>query len=277
MTRSIGVCSWSLQPTNPAELAERARATGVTALQLALDPLRSGEWDVDETVATLRDAGLGVCSGMMMTAGEDYSSLEAIARTGGVRLDEHWETNLAAAHANGALAKRLGLDLISFHAGFLPHDPADPERPILLERLRAVIDAFAVYGVRAAFETGQETAATLAQVLDDLDRETVGVNFDPANMILYGMGEPIEALATLAPRVLQIHVKDATRSATPGTWGAEVPAGTGEVDWAAFFDLVAARGLDVDLMIEREAGDDRVGDIRTARELVERHVTRAAR
>ena len=93
-------------------------------------------------------------------------------------------------------------------------------------------------------------------------------------MVLYGMGEPVAALEALAEHVVQIHIKDATPTETPGTWGAEVPAGTGAVDWTRFFDVVRDRGLEVNLLIEREAGDDRVGDVRIAKGLVRAEVER---
>jgi L-ribulose-5-phosphate 3-epimerase len=264
----IGVCSWSLQASSPAELAKRVTRCGVRAVQLALGPIRTPAWGFDATVDALRSAEIEILSGMMETVGEDYSSLEAIQRTGGVRPDEHWEANRATATDDARLAKRLGLDLITFHAGFLPEAPGD-ERRKLIERLREVVDRFADEGVRAAFETGQETASTLASFLDELDRPEAGVNFDPANMILYDEGDPIEALRQLAPWVRQIHIKDAMRTRTPGEWGAEVAAGTGEVDWPAFFSIVREVPLSGDLVIEREAGDDREGDIRIARELIE--------
>lgn len=267
MVPRLGVCSWSLRPSNPSELIERVQAVGVEEIQLALEPIRSGAWSLDETLERLDAAGIGVRSGMMETAGEDYSTLESIRETGGLRSDEHWEANLAAAIECAALADRFGVPLVSLHAGFLPHDPEDPLRQVLLDRLRKVIDAFSEHGIRIALETGQETAETLLEVLDDLNRP-IGVNFDPANMILYGMGEPTAALEQLRPHVLQIHVKDATAAATPGTWGAEVPAGDGEVDWPGFFGFVRESSLRCDLMIEREAGDDRIGDIRRARDLV---------
>jgi sugar phosphate isomerase/epimerase len=145
---------------------------------------------------------------------------------------------------------------------------------VLLRRLRQVVDVFADQGVHLAFETGQETADTLLHALAELDRPRAGVNFDPANMLLYGMGDPIAALGLLAPHVRQIHIKDARRTKTPGTWGEEVPAGTGEVNWKQFFAVVAERELSVDLMIEREAGNDRVGDIVTARKLVEQEIAK---
>lgn len=268
---TLGACSWSLQPRSPAELAERVRATGLGAVQLALDPLRTGAWERAETERVLRAAGIELCSGMMGTVGEDYSTLETIRATGGVRPDAHWEENRRAASASARLARALGLDLVTFHAGFLPDEPG-PERTKLVARLREVVDRFAEHGVRAAFETGQERAETLLAFLEELDRPTAGVNFDPANMLLYDMGEPVAALAALAPWVRQIHVKDARRTREPGTWGEEVPVGAGEVDWGRFFDVVQERSLSVDLLIEREAGADRLGDIRTARRRVEREL-----
>jgi L-ribulose-5-phosphate 3-epimerase len=120
------------------------------------------------------------------------------------------------------------------------------------------------------FETGQETAETLATFLTKLNRPNVGVNFDPANMILYDKGDPIEALRVLGPWLKQCHIKDATRTIQPGAWGAEVPAGTGEVNWPAFFATLKELGYAGNLCIEREAGPQRVADIITARQMVEK-------
>jgi len=87
-------------------------------------------------------------------------------------------------------------------------------------------------------------------------------------MILYGVGDPIEALRQLGPRVVQVHVKDALPTTVPGQWGEEVPVGTGRVDWRAFFGALDEAQPGVNLMIEREAGEQRVSDVRRARELV---------
>ena len=118
--------------------------------------------------------------------------------------------------------------------------------------------------IELGFETGQETADTLRLFLEKLDRPSVGVNFDPANMLLYDKGDPIDALETLAPFLKQCHIKDATQTKEAGTWGAEVTVGTGEVDWPAFFATLAKLGYEGDCCIEREAGEQRVADIKTA-------------
>jgi L-ribulose-5-phosphate 3-epimerase len=270
VTPRLGVCSWSLRPTSPENLARKVRACGLARVQLALGPLRTRQWSERDTVQALAAQGISIASGMMSTHGEDYTTLDTIRETGGLRPDRHWKQNLAAAREDAALARRLGLGLVTFHAGFLPEERGDPERAKLLDRLRQVCDAFAEQGVVLGFETGQESATTLSEVLADLDHPAAGVNFDPANMILYGMGEPVAALELLREHVRQVHVKDALPARAPGTWGEEVPVGRGAVDWDRFLALV--RELEVELMIERESGAERAAEIRGARELVERHL-----
>lgn len=263
----LGVCSWSLEAESPAQLVERVQATGLSCVQLALDPIRQGRWDEAETVRLLGEAGIDILSGMMWMADEDYSTLESIALTGGVRPSATWEANLAATKANAKIAKRLGLSLVTYHAGFLAEEVDDPERLETIERMRTIADIYDEVGIPLALETGQEAARTLVGVLEQLDRPSTGVNFDPANMILYGMGDPIDAVTVLRPWVKQIHIKDAKQTETPGTWGAETPAGDGDVDWPAFGAAIS--GLDVDLVIEREGGTSRVEDVKRAAALAQ--------
>ena len=156
------------------------------------------------------------------------------------------------------------------HAGFLPPDTSDPLSAKMIERLQFIADTFGARGIEVAFETGQETAPVLVEFLQKLGRKNVGVNFDPANIILYDHGDPIEALRTLGPWLKQIHIKEGKRPRTPGIWGEEVVAGTGEVAWPEFFATLRALNFTGWCCIEREAGTARVEDIRAARELVER-------
>lgn len=265
----IGVCSWSLEPADADELAERVHRTGVEAVQLALDPIRLGQMGVGEVRARLREAGVGILSGMMAMAGEDYSTLASIRQTGGVVPDGTWAANLAAARELARIAGELQLDLVSFHAGFVPHHAGAPARAMLIQRIRELADIYGAHGVQLALETGQEHAGTLAELLDDLAPARVGVNFDPANLILYGMGDPAAALDRLGERVLQLHIKDALPAVQDGEWGTEVPVGEGAVDWAAVLDALRRCPAVTALVIEREAGPDRVGDVIRARRFLE--------
>tara|TARA_Y100000589_G_scaffold7018_1_gene6003 strand:+ start:7238 stop:8092 length:855 start_codon:yes stop_codon:yes gene_type:complete len=264
-------CSWSLQPSSAAELVDSLRRTGLQAVQLAISPVVGDPERWDEVFDRLDGEGIEIISGMMEPLGEDYSSLEAIAATGGVRPDATWEGNLRMAHAIADCAAGHGIGLVTLHAGFIPKDPGDPERGTMLDRLHRVVEVFADREVRVAFETGQETSATLLEVLEELGHPSLGVNFDPANMILYGKGDPIEALRALVPHVLQVHIKDAVPTQQPGTWGTETPAGEGAVDWPSFLSIVDGMDRSIDLVIEREGGDRRVEDIRAAVELLGQH------
>ncbi len=271
-TSRIGVCSWSLQPTGVDSLVDKLRGLPLNGIQLALGPLADEVAEWEGAVERLGEAGFEVISGMMAFAGEDYSTLESIARTGGVRPDETWMDNYVHAEAIAAVAARYDIGLVTFHAGFLPEDVADPERDRLIERVRDVADLFAASDIQLALETGQETADTLLQALHDIDRPNLGVNFDPANMILYGKGEPVAAMVALKPHVRQIHIKDAIPAETPDAWGTEVAAGTGAVDWPAFFEVATSIEPEVDYVIEREAGNERTNDIAAARELIGRYM-----
>ena len=266
----LAVCSWSLQPENPKALVDALHAVGVSKIQIEIDPIRddASAWvDVDKVLA---DGGIQVVGAMFRTLGEDYSTLETIKVTGGIVPDATWDGNWSNIQANVPIIQKLGAKVVTFHAGFLPHDHSDPEYSKLLNRLGQIADLYASEGLELAFETGQETAPDLNAFLDDLNRSNTGVNFDPANMILYDKGDPIEALRVLGPRIKQTHVKDATRTKTPGEWGEEVVVGTGEVDWPAYFAALDSIGFDSYLAIEREAGDSRVADIRAAREHLEK-------
>lgn len=260
----LAVCSWSLQPANADELLAHLRALDLPRVQLALDPMLESPalWQ------GFPPAGVKVVSGMFGTIGEDYTTLETIRRTGGVVPDEHWEANWRHFQAAAALAAELGLRLVSFHAGFLPHEKTDPETIKLKDRLARIAACFAEKDINLGLETGQESAASLRDFLVDLACPNVGVNFDPANMILYGKGDPIEALRLLGPWIRQVHIKDANATKVPGTWGEEVVAGTGQVDWPAFFSTLAELGYTGDFCIEREAGRQRATDIRAAKEMV---------
>lgn len=257
------------------ELRDALRRLQIDACQLALTPVVEDPATWASAVDVLRKAGVRVVSGMLSMEGEDYTTLESIRETGGVALDALWPRNLERVRRVAQLAGEQGVPLVTFHAGFLHHDTGDARRGLMLDRLRAVADVFAEEGVQLGLETGQETAATLLSVLEELSAPNVGVNFDPANMILYGMGDPIASLGLLTRYIVQVHIKDALPTTTPGTWGTEVAVGEGAVDWPAFLNIVRGLPRTVDLIIEREAGAQREHDIALARDHMRRLMSTA--
>ena len=262
-SRRLAICSWSLRPETPVELVASTQQCGICCVQLALVPvLEDQTWS--DAATQLNDSGVEIISGMLETVGEDYTSLASIATTGGVRPDETWSATLERAKKVAQIAAEMNISLVTMHAGFLPEDQSD-ERSTMIDRLSQLGDLFGSNGIDLAFETGQETGDVLVDVLQELSHPTIGVNFDPANMILYNKGNPVSALETLLPWIKQIHIKDAVITDVEGEWGCEVPVGTGDVDWGSFLAAVPDY---IDLVIEREAGSDRIADIKTAIDLL---------
>ncbi len=261
----MGVCSWSLQAAGPQDLADKVNALGLKKVQMGLTPHRDdpGAWDgVQEVLAA---SGIEIASGMYATVGEDYTTPDTIRLTGGVVPDAHWEENLRLARITAATAGAMGLKYVNAHAGFLPHDASDPTFDKLCRRVVTLAEVFGEQGVTLLMETGQESAETLLAFLGEMNRrgaENIAVNFDPANMILYDMDDPIDALRILVPHVRQVHVKDAKRTTVKGAWGEEVVVGTGQVDWNAFVRILAEADFSGGFIFEREAGANRIGDIK---------------
>lgn len=266
----LAVCTWSLQPASPEELLAVMQQTGFNHAQIDLDPLRENPTVWDGMPKLLGDAGISLVSGMFRTVGEDYSTLETIRETGGLVPDATWRENWRNLQVTVTNARKLGLDIVMTHAGFLPHEPEDPNFEKMIDRMRQVARLFADHGLTLCCETGQESAESLVSFLDHLGEPNVAVNFDPANMLLYHNGDPITALCTIGSRVKTCHVKDAIVTSVPGNWGEEVPVGTGQVDWPAFFQTMADIGYQGHLSFECEAGNQRAADIASGKSFVER-------
>lgn len=260
---SLGVCSWSLQVHSIPQLSRLLAQLGVDLAQIACGDPHHASWDEgDEMPAAALNSGLKFSGAMLGFPGEDYTSPATIQATGGFgdpatrpeRLDRlAWALDRTIA---------LGLTDLMLHAGFLP-DPGDPGRRAFLATLARAAQMANDRGVILAFETGQETAELLKLTLDELAAPNLRVNFDPANMLLYDMGDPIAAVRTLGPYIRSVHVKDARRPTRQGEWGQEVPLGEGEVNIPAFIHALKSIGYTGVLAVEREVGDQasRVRDI----------------
>ncbi len=267
----VGVCSWSWRmPLR--DVAAAMEKSGVKGIHLALGPFIApdGRHGAAESADTWKFVKSQVFSGkwklmstMVGTIGEDYSTLETIKKTGGIVPDANWEGNKKIITAGAKLTQELGCRYMSLHAGFL--DESDPKAfAKYLERVTWMRDEAAKYGVTIILESGQETAEDLVKFLEKVPG--VYVNFDPANMILYGKGKPLDAVKLLAPWIRQVHVKDALFTQKKGTWGSEVPWGDGAVGARAFIEELESLGFTGNYVIEREGGDRRAADINLAAE-----------
>jgi sugar phosphate isomerase/epimerase len=252
---ALGVCSWSLQVRSIPELKRLLDGLGVDVVQIACGDPHHASWEEGDAMPeAARASGLRLTGAMLGFPGEDYTSPQTIKATGGFGDPADRPDRLARLAWAVDRTVALGLTDLMLHAGFLP-GLDDPGRPAMLDTLAKAGQVAAGKGVTLAFETGQETADLLRRTLDDLKAPNLKVNFDPANMLLYDMGDPIRAVETLGPDIRSVHVKDARRPTTPGQWGEEVPLGQGEVDIRRFVRALKGVGYTGPLVVEREVGD----------------------
>lgn len=258
----VGVCSWSLQ-MDINSVAKTLSKIGIDHVHLEIRPaLEKGREDYLNAV---REKNWTISATMINFPQEDYSTLERIKMTGGIVPDEYRKQNHRDCAAAVKVTSKLGVDYMTMHAGFIDEsntEYADKFR----ERICSIADIAHEEGIMLLLETGQETAQELRQFLEELNHPAIGINFDPANMILYDKGDPVEAIHELAPWIRHVHIKDAIRTEQPGTWGREVPWGEGQVGQERFLNALGEIGFEGVLSIEREAGDDRLSDIKLAAE-----------
>lgn len=190
--------------------------------------------------------------------GESYVDIPTTRRTVGLVPPETRAARTAEMKEISDFAKLLGVSIVGLHVGFVPHDPQDPMYDDVVRVTREVCDHAKNNGQAVHLETGQESADTLLKFIGDVARDNLFVNFDPANMILYGSGEPLVALKKIGRYVHSVHCKDALWSSQPGdTWGTEMPLGEGAVGMEAYLRTLDEIGYRGPLTIEREIPQDR--------------------
>ncbi len=257
---------------DPQASIEKVLSVGVTNAQMGRP---ADAWLKPEKARELKKKIKA--SGVTITAvfcgfdGESYADIPAVRRTVGFVPKEPRAARLAKAKEIADFAKILGVKNVAAHIGFVPDDTKDPEYREIVRTVRSFADYLRKNGQRLCLETGQESGRCLLRFLKDVKRPNVRVNFDPANMILYGTGGPIEALRLVGKYVAGVHCKDGKPPAAPDQLGHETPLGQGDVGIERFIQTLAEIGYKGPLTIEREiSGEDQKRDIIEARKLLER-------
>lgn len=160
-------------------------------------------------------------------------------------------------------AKGLGVRAIVTHLGFIPENPSDPAFGEVVEAVREVAGHCRSLGLEFWFETGQETPVTMLRLVREVNTGNLGLNLDPANLILYGKGNPVDALDVFGEHVKNIHAKDGLYPTDPMKLGREVKVGEGRVRFPEFVRRLAEIGFAGEFIIEREIqeGDEQRRDI----------------
>ena len=262
--REVGVMFWAGRD-NLAEV----QSLGVQCGQLGVP----GDLELTDEFAAgwkyaLEQAQFPVVTVFAAYNGENYADIPTVQRTVGFIPRDTRREREQRTYQVIDFAAAIGVGSFACHIGFVPEDTTHPDYIDVREMVRRVADHAAKNKQTFALETGQEPAHVLQHFLKDVDRANVGINFDPANMVLYGTGDPIEALTVLGPQVVSVHVKDGDwpNRNQPGALGTERPLGQGAVGISRFVAKLKEIGFRGPLNIEREAENqqERIADIRKA-------------
>lgn len=208
--------------------------------------------------------------------GESYADIATTARTVGLVPEATRAERVRELKEIADFARLLKVDAVGLHIGFVPADRSSESYRSLIAATQELLDYVGAQGQNIHLETGQETADHLLEFLHDVNRPNLYINFDPANMILYGTGNPIEALKKVGRYVRSVHCKDAKwapESVRGKEWGTEVALGEGDVGMENYLRTLLELGYRGPLTIEREIAHDRdrqKRDIGTASALLQR-------
>lgn len=209
----------------------------------------------------LKAAGITLTCVFCGFDGESYADIATTARTVGLVPQATRAARLAELTEISDFAQVLGCGAVGLHIGFVPSDRSSTDYKDLVSATRDLLDHVNGNSQNVHLETGQESADHLLDFIHDVARDNLFINFDPANMILYGSGEPIEALRKVGHLVRSVHCKDAkwAPEAVRGTgWGQEVALGEGDVGMETYLRTLLELGYTGPLTIEREIPQDPV-------------------
>jgi L-ribulose-5-phosphate 3-epimerase len=293
--------------TTRGDLTTSFASTNQTSSNVAANegkkPLRLGliigiDKEPDAAMAKVHDLGLPTCQVFVdeietqlvgpLRQALDNHQIEATSLVVGGPGKESWdfyqgpltiglvprETRAARiAHIKKAsdFAKQCGIPAVQTHCGFIPENPNDPVYKETVAAMREVAAYCKRNGQNFRYETGQETPITLVRAIQDVGMDNQGVNFDLANLILYGKANPADAIELLAPYVQGIHAKDGMWPTNPKDLGQEVPIGKGKVDFPRIITRLKELNYRGAVTIEREiSGPQQLEDVREAKTYLEK-------
>ncbi|MGA2270083.1 MAG: sugar phosphate isomerase/epimerase family protein [Bryobacteraceae bacterium] len=254
---------------DPEAAIRRVRDLGFPTCQVSVHATDNA------TVAALRgaldkyhvEATSAVCSGPGPEVYDFYQGPLTI----GLVPRQYRQARIAHMKEVSDFARKAGIPAVQGHCGFIPENPNDPLYGETVEAIRAVAEYCKKNGQNFRCETGQETPITLVRAIREVGLDNVGVNFDAANLILYGKANPVDAVEVLGPYIQGVHAKDGLYPTDPKKLGAEVPIGEGMVNFPALIAKLKKIGYQNPLTIEREiSGEKQTADLLAAKAYLEK-------
>jgi sugar phosphate isomerase/epimerase len=247
----VGVFLRCTGQDDPLRALQAVKALGLDTVQVSRLPDRFYTSEgAAEFAGLLKTTGVRAVAVVAVFAGESYADRDTVVRTVGFRPLPLIAERLEYLRKCVDFAQAIGAGIVTFHMGFLPANPEDPAYKPMLDAVTDIAGYAARKKVTISLETGQETGQQLSAFLDKITVARVGVNFDPANLVIYGVDSPSKALQHFVSRVTSVHVKDALQPDTPGAMGREVRPGEGRAELKECFTILRASGFTGALIIE---------------------------
>jgi sugar phosphate isomerase/epimerase len=255
--------------TDPERAIKKVHDLGFPTCQLVI-----AAFD-DATVAKLRDAlakyKVEVTSAVAVGPPPEIYDFYKGPLTIGLVPRQYRDARIKRIKQVSDFAKKAGISGVQTHCGFLPENPNDPVYAEAITAIRTVAEYCKQNGQTFRCETGQETPITLVRAIKDIGLDNVGVNFDVANVILYGKANPLDAVELLRPYIMGIHAKDGLYPTDPKQLGREVAIGQGKVNFPVLIGLLKKVGYQNAVTIEREIeGAEQTKDILAAKAFLEK-------
>ncbi len=255
---------------NPVESFERVIEVGIPTCQLACTAERMVDRIDPKALREAADqTGIEISSFFLLFEGQVFNLRDGPA-TMGLVPPQHRKRRLALAKRFSDLVAEMEIGSITSHIGFIPDDERDPVYGGFVKVMRDLARYCEDNGQIFCFETGQELPSTLKRTIVDVGTDNLGVNLDPANLILYGMANPLDAAEILGEYVKGMHAKDGVWPNRDEVLGHETPLGQGRVRFDLLIPRLKAKGFKGPVTIEREIhGPQQKIDILRAKDLLE--------
>lgn len=261
---------------DPLVSLEKVTSFDMSTCQMSIPP---EEWWSRERTELIRkkarEKEIKITSLICGFEDEDYQDIPTIERTVGLVNPATRGKRVLRVLSYSDFALELEVEIIQAHIGFIPQNTSGSNYKELVLALQKIADYCKENNQSFTLETGQEKALVLSKFIEDVNRLNLGVNFDPANMLLYDADDPIKALDILGKYVIGVHCKDGKRPERKGELGKEYPLGEGDVGIEKFVDKLRKIGYTGHLTIEREiSGQKQIRDILKAKELLQKLVNK---
>ena len=247
--------------------------------EMGFDNCQLNCWDMelctkenaDEILKASAKYGIDITAFWCGWSGPRVWDLYSGPHTLGLVPEEHRRYRIEELKIGSDFAKMLGVEDVITHVGFLPEVPTSTEYHKLICGLKEIAEYMKENGQYFLFETGQETPVTLLRTIQDMGTDNVGINLDPANLILYGKANPVDALDVFGKYVRGIHGKDGLYPTDGRYLGKEVRLGDGKVNFPIFIEKLKEIGYDGAITLEREIdGEKKLEDIKYGKAYLEK-------